>query len=350
MYRIIGADGREYGPVTAEQIRQWVSEGRANGYSRVRLEGATEWKTLSELPEFVAAFAARPGPAAPTQSPATRGDAEALAAQILGRDYQLRIGHCIGRGWDLVMANFGLSIGATVLVYLLAMVASSTCLGSLLLNFVLWGGLRWMFLKMARGQKAELSDAFAGFSLAFVPLMLFSLVGQLLIMVGVIFCILPGIYLAVCWLLFTELLILDKRLDFWPAMELSRKVVTHHWWAAFGLALLCILLQFAGTLLCVIGYFIALPITIAATVYAYEDIFGGMAAQPAGLIPLPEPPTTTPPPPPSRTAPPPPSATASTGPIPPSGAMSSAPTPPLAPPPPDQPGTTPPPPPGSPVP
>ena len=29
MFNIIGADGKQYGPVTADQVRQWVREGRA---------------------------------------------------------------------------------------------------------------------------------------------------------------------------------------------------------------------------------------------------------------------------------------------------------------------------------
>ena len=52
MYKIIGADGREYGPVSAVVLKQWIAEGRANAYTRVRPEGATDWKKLSELPEL----------------------------------------------------------------------------------------------------------------------------------------------------------------------------------------------------------------------------------------------------------------------------------------------------------
>ena len=40
MYRIIGADGREYGPIPAEQLRQWIREGRADAQTRARAEGA----------------------------------------------------------------------------------------------------------------------------------------------------------------------------------------------------------------------------------------------------------------------------------------------------------------------
>lgn len=60
MYKIIGADGREYGPVTLEQVKQWIAEGRANALTRVLPEGATEWRTLYELPELQGTFA-QPG-------------------------------------------------------------------------------------------------------------------------------------------------------------------------------------------------------------------------------------------------------------------------------------------------
>src|SRR4051812_3737099 len=52
MYRIIGADGKEYGPITADQLRQWMAEGRANAQTRILAEGTTEWKSLAEFPEF----------------------------------------------------------------------------------------------------------------------------------------------------------------------------------------------------------------------------------------------------------------------------------------------------------
>lgn len=62
MYKIIGGDQKEYGPVTAEQMRQWIAEGRVSGQTRVLPEGATEWKTVGELPEFADTAAATPPP------------------------------------------------------------------------------------------------------------------------------------------------------------------------------------------------------------------------------------------------------------------------------------------------
>jgi Domain of unknown function (DUF4190)/GYF domain 2 len=60
MYTILGEDGKEYGPASAEQIRQWIAEDRISGQTQARLEGAASWKSLAEFPEFDAALAAVP--------------------------------------------------------------------------------------------------------------------------------------------------------------------------------------------------------------------------------------------------------------------------------------------------
>jgi hypothetical protein len=76
MYRIIGADGREYGPVSVEELRRWIAEGRVNQQTRVRAEASTEWKTLAELPEVSAA-------APPPLSPAPKAGAPASVPNYL---------------------------------------------------------------------------------------------------------------------------------------------------------------------------------------------------------------------------------------------------------------------------
>jgi hypothetical protein len=69
MYKIIGADHKEYGPISAEQVRQWFSEGRVNALTRVQAEGSGLWKPLSEWPEFASLFPAGPPPSPSPVSP-----------------------------------------------------------------------------------------------------------------------------------------------------------------------------------------------------------------------------------------------------------------------------------------
>ena len=54
-FKIIGTDLKEYGPVSAEQIRQWITEHRVDSETKLQAEGDSEWKRLAEVPEFAAA-------------------------------------------------------------------------------------------------------------------------------------------------------------------------------------------------------------------------------------------------------------------------------------------------------
>ena len=53
MYKLIGTDGRLYGPVTAEQLRHWIAEGRATAQTLVQPAGNPDWKPLAEFPELL---------------------------------------------------------------------------------------------------------------------------------------------------------------------------------------------------------------------------------------------------------------------------------------------------------
>jgi TM2 domain-containing membrane protein YozV len=54
MYKFIGADGQQYGPVNIEQLRKWIAENRLRGETLVQLEGSAEWKPLNTFPELAA--------------------------------------------------------------------------------------------------------------------------------------------------------------------------------------------------------------------------------------------------------------------------------------------------------
>src|SRR6185295_15982006 len=59
-----------------------------------------------------------------------------------------------------------------------------------------------------------------------------------LITLAILVGLVPIVYLSICWM-FSFPLVIDKRIDFWPAMELSRKVVNMHWGSLFLLLVVC---------------------------------------------------------------------------------------------------------------
>ncbi len=244
---------------------------------------------------------------APTTAPTVS------AEEILARDYTLNIRHCLRRGWALVRNDFWPLVGMSAFVMVVLSAASSsgvvvsnrqssgtTSILGILLSGPLMGGLYLYFLKKIRREQAGVETAFTGFRQPFPHLVIGGFLASLLTVLGFVCLVLPGIYLFVAWI-FTFPLIVDRRLDFWPAMRLSLKVISKHWWKFFGFLIILALINLVGIAVFCVGLFITFPITFAALTYAYEDITGAVkspASASSSILPIA--PTTPPVPQPDR--------------------------------------------------
>jgi hypothetical protein len=106
MYKILGGDQKEYGPVTADQVRQWIAEQRADGRTQVMVEGGS-WQPLSSLPEFAEALAAA-GASPPPPPAAGLGGGSAGPGEIRARVQGPAIGLIVTGGISLVLYLFSL--------------------------------------------------------------------------------------------------------------------------------------------------------------------------------------------------------------------------------------------------
>jgi uncharacterized protein DUF4190/uncharacterized protein DUF4339 len=56
MYKVQGTDGRQYGPVSADVLRDWITQGRVNAQTMIQLEGSSDWKPIAQFAEFASAL------------------------------------------------------------------------------------------------------------------------------------------------------------------------------------------------------------------------------------------------------------------------------------------------------
>jgi type II secretory pathway pseudopilin PulG len=82
-YNVIGRDQNQYGPIAETQLRQWIAEGRVGAQSKVQIEGATEWKLLSDFPEFQNVLKSTTPPPFPAAPPANAPKTSGLAVTSL---------------------------------------------------------------------------------------------------------------------------------------------------------------------------------------------------------------------------------------------------------------------------
>jgi TM2 domain-containing membrane protein YozV len=83
MYKIIGTDGRYYGPVDAAQIQRWAAENRVNAQTLAQTEGTTDWKPLASIPELAPGLKLVPPPMAPPSIYAARASTK-IPAGVCG--------------------------------------------------------------------------------------------------------------------------------------------------------------------------------------------------------------------------------------------------------------------------
>jgi TM2 domain-containing membrane protein YozV len=87
MYKIIGADGQQYGPINLEQMRRWLAENRVRADTSVQAEGSSEWNPLSSFPELAAELKSAPptiGSVAPPPTLSNPRASNKIAAGVCG--------------------------------------------------------------------------------------------------------------------------------------------------------------------------------------------------------------------------------------------------------------------------
>jgi uncharacterized membrane protein len=223
-------------------------------------------KCGNEMTEF-ASFCPACGQPAGQPSPVTAAPKPATS---------LPLGEYLKKGWEL-FKRYPIWFVGFFLIYLLI---------QLVLNYLPWVGRLAAFAagpplvmgnfivcaKLLQGRTPQFSDFFLGFRF-FLPLLLTALVGGALTGIGILLLIIPGVYLMVSYL-FAASLVVDRRLDFWAALELSRRTVQPIWFTMFAFFLLLMLINLAGALLLGLGLLVSVPLTFCAVTIAYADIFG----------------------------------------------------------------------------
>jgi uncharacterized membrane protein len=190
--------------------------------------------------------------------------------QLILSGYQTDIGEYFRRGWKIFENNMGGFIAYVLVYMLISIVAAFIPFAPLLISGPLLVGFYIVSNKISKGETYEFGTFFKGFDF-FVQLLLYTLISGIFIFLGMLALLIPGIYLAVSYA-FAPMFIVFGKMEFWDAMEYSRKLVTKRWWSIFGLMLLLVLVNIGGTLLFFVGLLFTIPLSYCIIYAAFEDI------------------------------------------------------------------------------
>lgn len=212
MYLLIGTDGKEYGPVDAETVKDWVSRNLANHRTLVRRadEEPPSRKALADFPEFADVAALPPAlpsapPPPPDEPPRPAGslhtpipiNVNACIEEALRTARPVRIFRSVEHAWSLAGSDYWPMFGVSAIVlFILTSIGMVPYVGPWIqsvLQGILLGGLVYYFLGKKRGLPRRFDDAFIGLQRMTLNLFLVSFVGGLLATLAT----LPGVVLIV---------------------------------------------------------------------------------------------------------------------------------------------------------
>lgn len=202
-----------------------------------------------------------------------------------------RIGDWIGKGFDIYKNNMGPMLIMALILVGLTMLSGGILAGPLSAGFVM------VVLRAARGEKnLQAGDIFKGFDF-FVPALLLYLcwgvglavAAAILSMVPcigwILTVVLSAVVATIVW--FAIFLVVDQKMDFWPASMRVIETIKANPLPLIGFGFLTGLLASLGSILCIVGVVLTVPVGYCIFAVAYPEVFGEGETIPAEAVETP---------------------------------------------------------------
>jgi hypothetical protein len=328
-------NGQQAGPVSQAELAQMLN-GALPSDTMVWKDGMGDWLPAQDVDAFrnIEATPATPTYATGhTPAPAPTSGANPYAApntvvdqnaQLSGTDeipaepIPLDIGFCISKSWKTTISCFG-TIFLTWFVYILITSIVSGVLSGLgtaidgpsvvtpitdgmtpqdvfvhslsqsqqtgvgstiasILNqaFTMFLGLGLTFigLNLLRGKDANVGQLFSQSGTKLLRLIGASILYGLMVAVGLLFFIVPGIYLATRFM-FYQTAIVDKDLGVIDSLKYSSELTRNNKWSIIGLSIINCFIVLAGVIALLVGLIWAIPVAWLSLLVAYLYLHNG---------------------------------------------------------------------------
>ncbi len=214
------------------------------------------------------------------------------------------ITEAIKTGWQKTFQNLWLWVGimitsGVIYVVLTNLTRNSNGVLNLILSiasFVIQAiieiGVITIALRLLGGQSVKYTDMFNGYPLVW-QFLIATIVGSVLVVVGLIVFIIPGIYIALrlsqaCFL------VIDQKLQGIDALKKSWAMTQGHAMQLLLLAIAFALINMVGAVALLIGLLVTIPTTTIAMAFVYRKLSTGafpLQTIPAAAVAAPLPPT-----------------------------------------------------------
>jgi uncharacterized membrane protein len=212
-------------------------------------------------------------------------------------DYEFRFGDVLSEAWEKTSGAKGTFLLAFIFYIVLLVVISIpmeliqmgmvesaaepsmiimvSIVGQFIINLVILPIITGIFILGVRrsvNAPIEATSIFKYYKKT-ISLFLTMLLMYLMILLGFILLIIPGIYLTIAYFMAMPLVV-EKGLSPWQALEVSRKTITHRWFSVFFFGIVISFLLMISMIPLGIGLIWTAPMMMIAYGILYRNMFG----------------------------------------------------------------------------
>ncbi len=205
---------------------------------------------------------------------------------------QVTVGSALSNGWSIFKHNAGFLILVSFVMFLImgALTWVTDTIDSSFLVFVLnivsiivytllGAGMLHIYLGLLDGKKGTVGELFTHTD-QLLPLFIVNVVTGIIVFIGSVLLIIPGI-VAMVFLLFGQYLVIDKKMKPMDALKHSMQMAKPNFWMLLGFIVVILLLNTVGVLALLVGVLVTAPVSAAAMAYMYRQLVGGHSVAPA---------------------------------------------------------------------
>lgn len=218
-------------------------------------------------------------------------------------NFQPTAGSSLGNGWNIMWKKFPELLVITLIYSIISIPMVSLNLGNIggpfgfslawfLIPLAFFGfayavflvgpigySVNWTFLKAVRGEKIEIKDMFSVFQRNYLNAVAASIIVGIIVGVGMLMLIVPGIIFA-CRLAFVSYLVIDKEMDIMEALRTSWDMTKGYGWHIFFIGFLSFFIIIAGLIMLFFGVLLS-SIWISTT---YASLYHAVCIE-KGMVP-----------------------------------------------------------------
>lgn len=190
----------------------------------------------------------------------------------------VKFGEWIEQGFGLYKENFGILVLASLIAVVISAITAGILAGPMAAGVLL---IVFQLYDQKKNQP-EVGTLLRGFDFFLNSFLFFLVWGIAIFLASLILGLVPCIgqlaslflvFVAHALLMFGMFLIVDRKMDFWPASVASFNMVKQNFWPFLGFSVVSNLIGSIGAVACGIGVVFTLPIQVCILAVAYRDLF-----------------------------------------------------------------------------